>query len=129
MPRQQTFRITNVETQDSSVIDLDFDRRDLSGWNSLVSGWSVGAMGSGTAIELDEPLEGAQIGIFPASNHVLLWGQAPSAMPDIYCLNPPGSWVKLTSEVLRRHAEPGGIRLRFDRRPIRIGKFIIEMLG
>jgi len=119
----------------------------MPGWNSFVDGWSLGPVGSGAAIELDEPLNGFRLGIFPVSNHVLLWGQAADATPDVYRLVTSGflgnlasflrkvgalglarsAWVKLSAQDLRAQAQPGHIRLRFDRRPIRIGHSIIEM--
>jgi hypothetical protein len=149
MPREQRFRITDVWTHQPYVIDLDFDARDMPGWQPKVIGWSVGSLASGAAIELDEPLDGIEIGIFPASNHVLLWGKADPAIPDVFLLRGGGvrgnvefllhslkvlslsrrRWAKLSSEQLRSQARPGHIRWRFDRRPIRIGHHIIEMLG
>jgi hypothetical protein len=90
------------------------------------------------------------MGIFPASNHVLLWGKAPDTTPNVFWLSRSRGvrgriesslhaigllslarhrWVKLSSEDLRAYAPPGHIRLRFDRVPIRVGNFIIEMLG
>jgi len=110
----------------------------MPGWQSGVVGWSIGAKGSGTPIELDEPLGDCRVGIFRASFQVLLWGVAKD-LPDIWLfpigmstsrLLPiePERWLLVEREDLRRVAMGGDVRLRIDQSPIRIGNYVLECL-
>ncbi len=148
MPLTQRFVITDVRSGSSRSILLHHDDRDAPGWNRHVKGWSLGAIGSGSRIEIDEPLKGTSIAIVRASNHVILWGRAPSLELDIFFPDLPSerfwqtagalvdaedlaqwSWMRVDPDRPR----PGGthradvVRLRFDRVPLRLGSHILQM--
>jgi len=111
----------------------------MAGWQSGVSGWSIGTKGSGAPIELDEPLGECRVGIFAASFQVLIWGEAKE-LPEVWIyphqgrlttsLVPfePERWFQIEREELRRVAMGGDVKLRFDQSPIRFGSYILENL-
>jgi hypothetical protein len=125
----------------------------MPGWNHLVVGWSLGAVGTGSAIEIDEPLEGAKLGIFLASNHVILSGVCPKStaesLPEIGIrsdnpLKVRSIWARSLDLITGRRAKneqnewrivdpmsyarhEGELYVRFDQRPLRIGSHVIEM--
>jgi hypothetical protein len=88
----------------------------MKGWNNLVKGWSVGGKSSGADVEIDEALGGVDLGIFPASNHIILWGTVPAKtnIPDLAIVDDG----KLLSAVYR---DGNILHCRFDRFPLRIG--------
>jgi hypothetical protein len=131
------FLITDLRDRSVRDLDLPYDSRDMPGWNKWVMGWSIGPRGSGAPIELDEPLGECRIGIFPASNHVLLWGTAKE-LPEIWMLRgdvsvdalvpiQPEHWTPIDRAYLAEMALVGNVRLRFDRRPLRLGNHVLEM--
>jgi len=110
----------------------------MPGWQSGVAGWSIGSKGSGSPIELDEPLGECHVGVFRASFQLLLWGVAKE-LPDVWLfpmgmstirLLPfePERWLLVDREDLSRVAMGGNVRLRIDQSPIRFGNYILECL-
>lgn len=119
------FRITDLKTGQTRTVELgEPTTRLLGGQNGC---WSLGAVGTGADIELEEPLEGASIGIFQGSNHVWLSGVCPRAqsLPEMTVLDYDNEW-KLPDP--REFQESGDtVYLRFDERPLTIGTHLIEM--
>jgi len=110
----------------------------MSGWQNGVVGWSLGAKGSGSPIELDERLGECHVGVFAVTYQVLLWGVAKE-LPEVWLfpqskpntpLVPfdPEGWLRLDREELKRVSMGGDIRLRFDQSPVRFGNYILESL-
>jgi hypothetical protein len=132
------FRLTDIRDHSVQELDLPLESRDMSGWQSGVVGWSIGKKGSGSPIELDEPLGECHVGVFRVSFQLLLWGTAKE-LPDVW-LYPQGKstnsllpfeperWLLIEREELRRVAMGGDVRLRMDQSPIRFGNYIIESL-
>jgi len=109
----------------------------MDGWQSGVLGWSLGERGSGSPIELDEPLDECQVGVFEFTYQQLLWGRAkdlpevwlfPQTRPTSLVPFDPQQWLRLEREELKRVSMGGDIRLRFDQSPVRFGNYIIESL-
>ena len=110
-----TVHIKNLDTNTEREICVESP--EVPGWNPFVKGWSIGGISSGANIQLDEPLDGCQLGIFPASNHIVLWGQVNESSPlppiDMFY---QGEW---------RHkpkVEESRLWFRFDYHPLRIGR-------
>jgi len=133
-------RIRIVDIRDDSVreLDLPLTACDMPGWQSGVTGWSIGPKGSGEPIELDEPLDECRVGVFRAGFQILLWGVAKK-LPDIWLypigmstnrLVPiePERWLLVDREDLGRVAMGGNVRLRIDQSPIRFGNHVLECL-
>jgi hypothetical protein len=133
-------RVRVIDIRDHSVKELDLSTgsRDMSGWQSGVLGWSLGQKGSGSPIELDEPLGECHVGVFEVTYQVLLWGRARE-LPEVWLfpqtkpttqLVPfvPEQWLRLDREELKRVSMGGDIRLRFDQSPVRFGNYILESL-
>ena len=129
------FRITDLRDHTVRDFELNLESQDMLGWNDLVAGWSIGAVGSGAPIVIDEPLDGCHVGIFPASNHIILWGSA-TRLPEMWVL---AGWHERHDELVpflaecwtRRdpdaRSEDGRVYVRFDGRPLRLGQHIIHM--
>ena len=131
-------RITDIRDHSVQEMDLSPDSRDMSGWQPGVIGWSFGQKGSGSPIELDEPLGECRVGVFTFTFQVLLWGVGKE-LPDVWLfpqdkptnrLVPfnPELWLRLDREELKRVSMGGDIRLRFDQSPVRFGNYILESL-
>ena len=129
-------RLTNIRDHSVQELDLTAESRDMPGWQSGVVGWSIGRKGSGSPIEIDEPLGECHVGVFIFTYHVLLWGKAKE-LPEIWsfplvksagALVPfePERWLLLSREDLGRVAMGGDVRLRLDQSPTRFGNYIIE---
>jgi hypothetical protein len=110
----------------------------MASWNGARSAWSIGSKGSGARIEIDEPLGDCQVGIVRASNHALLWGTAKE-LPEVWMLRDldsdrplvpfePERWWRIERSQLAE-STVGDVRLRFDRRPIRFGHHLFEVLN
>ena len=110
----------------------------MPGWQDGIFGWAIGQKGSGSTIELDEPLGECHVGVFSFTFQLLLWGVAKQ-LPNIWLypigrptnkLVPlePDRWLLVEREDLRRVAMGGDVRLRIDQSPIRFGNYIIECL-
>src|SRR5262245_35072020 len=122
-------RLRLTDVRDHSVRELDLSRisPDMPGWNGHVAGWSLGREGSGARIELDERLDECRIGIFHASNHVVLWGAAkelPEAwMPSQEASNrplvpfQPEAWIRLDRKDIFDLGSKGDAWIRFDSMP------------
>ena len=131
-------RVTDIRDHSVQEVDLLPASRDMSGWQSGVAGWSLGQKGSGSPIEIDEPLQACRVGIFVVTYQVLLWGVAkelpevwlfPQARPNTPVVPfEPQRWLRLDREELRRVSMGGDIRLRFDQSPVRFGNYILESL-
>ena len=131
-------RVTDVRDHSVQEVDLSPGSRDMSGWQSGVVGWSLGQKGSGSPIELDEPLRDCRVGVFVFTYQVLLWGVAkelpevwlfPQSKPNAQLVPfQPERWLRLDREELRRVSMGGDIRLRFDQSPVRFGNYILESL-
>jgi len=95
----------------------------MEGWNALVTGWSIGDMASAADVKIDEPLDGIALGIFPASNHIILWGSVEPGrtVPEIAC-GFAGAWVREPALMT-----DGCVEFRFDRHPLRIGRHEITL--
>jgi hypothetical protein len=76
----------------------------------------VGGNSSGADVEINEVLSGIDLGIFPATNHIILWGtvSAEAKMPEVAVQTYDGKWLCATQE-------DGKLRCRFDGCPLRIG--------
>lgn len=131
-------RLTDIRDHSTRELDLPLASCDMPGWQSGVTGWSIGPKGSSAPIELDEPLDECRVGVFRASFQVLLWGVAKK-LPDIWLfpigmptsrLVPiePERWLLVEREDLSRVAMGGNVRLRIDQSPIRFGNYILECL-
>jgi hypothetical protein len=59
---------------------------------------SVGDKSSGADIKINEAYSGVDLGIFPASNHVILWSTVPAEtkMPDVGVQGYDGKWLNPT---------------------------------
>ncbi|HLY76098.1 MAG TPA: hypothetical protein VKU80_18410 [Planctomycetota bacterium] len=109
--------ITDTATGKSREIPLGQPAK--KGWNDLVLGWGLGTLKSCADITLDEPLEGADLGIYFASNHMILSGTAAkgSTPPEISFADSPE----------RAKAETGAkVYFRFDGSDLRIGRHILR---
>jgi hypothetical protein len=95
----------------------------IQGWNNLAKGWSVGGNSSGTDVEIDEALSGIDLGIFPASNHIILWGILPAEakIPDIAVRGYDGKWVSPI------YMDGNKLSCRFDQFPLRVGHHEIRV--
>jgi hypothetical protein len=131
-------RLTDIRDHSVQELDLPLGSRDMSGWQSGVVGWSLGQKGSGSPIELDQPLGECHVGVFAVTYQVLLWGRAKE-LPEVWLfpqnmpngrLVPfdPEQWLQLDREELKRVSMGGDIRLRFDQSPVRFGNYILESL-
>jgi hypothetical protein len=112
----------------------------MPGWQSGVTGWSIGQKGSGAPIELDQPLGDCRVGVFTFSLGLLLWGVAKE-LPDVWLLIPqrgatgklvpfePERWLLIEREEMSRVAMGGDVRLRLDQSPVRFGNYIFEILA
>ena len=131
-------RLTDIRDHSVQELELSLKSCDMPGWQSGVAGWSIGAKGSGAPIELDEPLDECQIGVFRASFQLLLWGVAKE-LPNVWLfpmgmstsrLLPfePERWLLVDRKDLSRVAMGGNVRLRIDQSPIRFGNYILECL-
>lgn len=124
VPRGEArFRVTEVATQRSWMIAPG--EPTMPGWNEHVMGWSLGSLGTGSVIEIDEPLDGFELAIFWASNHVILWGhrlEKDAALPEI--------GIQLDDEYRSvdpfQYSKEGQVDVRFDSHPLRIGGHAIE---
>ena len=130
-------RLTDIRDHSIRELDLSPVSCDMSGWQSGVAGWSIGAKGSGAPIELDEPLGECHVGVFAFRYQLLLWGQAkelpevwlfPQGRPGSLVPFEPSRWLLTDREDLGRVAMGGDVRLRFDQSPIRFGHYILESL-
>jgi hypothetical protein len=138
------FRVTDLRDGSQRELRLSLQTRDLPGWNQFASGWLIGAVGSGAPIQVDEPLGESRVGIFPASNHVVLWGTA-GEFPEVWVMRLSDSmrrrtgpqaealapfqaerWTLVDRATLSSRMRVGEVYLRFDRRPLRLGNHIIE---
>ena len=154
----EQFRVTDERSGESRVVDAE-------GSNPLVFqhywlderplfGWSVGGIGSTSSIELDEPLDGIDLGIFPVSNHVILLGHCPESraamLPQISARKHPDTiasilgegWLDPESEegerllsaswsVIESPFHPRSttdLYVRFDEGLLRIGRHVIDPL-
>jgi hypothetical protein len=73
-------RITDLDTEQSHVVEPG--EPEKFDWGRGSVGWSLGTMASGSAIEIDEPLEGLNLGIFAASHHKILIGEYPNSRAE-----------------------------------------------
>jgi hypothetical protein len=133
-------RLTDIRDHSVQEIDLPLDSRDMAGWQSGVVGWSIGQKGSGSPIELNEPLGECRVGVFTFTLGLLLWGVAKE-LPDVWLLIPrgrppstlvpfePERWLLIEREEMSRVAMGGDVRLRLDQSPVRFGNYILEILG
>ncbi len=146
------FRVTHLDT--GRVLTVLPGEPDMSVPTLARKGRSIGVPGSGSALEIDEPLEGVELGIFAVSSHVLLRGScSPSRakeLPEIAVDEDGPSWMErvLASDPIETETSwsspregnacvianpfldsrrPGDIYVRFDGRPLRIGRHVIEM--
>ena len=113
------FCLTVVDQTDKSarLIELTEEGRVMPGWNEYVKGWSLGSEQSEAFIKLDEPSldHAATLGVLPASNHVILSGELR-----------PGGEVPDIDGINAYSREDNSLYVRFDRRPLRIGRFVIQ---
>ena len=140
----QRARIIDVRTHQGSTVTLSRDSRDFHHWNLNLTGWSIGPIGSGSAMEIDEPIEPGQIGVFTNHHAILCWRKSPD-FPDIYWphytigqnlidlifpngRNPFLSRIRWTKNLPAVVPESGGFRLRFDWSPLRIGNFVFDWI-
>jgi hypothetical protein len=95
----------------------------MKGWNNLVQGWSIGGKSSGADVEINEALTGIDLGIFPASHHIILWGTVPAdtKMPDLAVQGYDGKWLDPTL------MDGNTLYCRFDWFPLRIGQHEIRV--
>ena len=132
--------------------ELAFNRRYASAERQM--GLSVGAIGSGSTIELSALPEGVRLGIMFISIHVLLVGECPPEKVGLLPMFGVGGYPGHPSRnhafgvYTRREGEDpgtpgeawneldlpddcldqnGDFYLRFDSRPIRIGDEVIEL--
>ena len=113
-------------------------------------GWSIGAIGTGSQIELDEKLDGIKLAICPVSNHKYLTGVYPeenaNSLPMMHAerRSPRGvrfRWRMALSQILqpnaanahvlgipngKRHVHPGRVEVRFDDLALRLGGHLIQ---
>ena len=96
--------------------------RDIGGWDDLVRGWSVGGKSTTAQLKIDEDLGSLELGIFHASHHIILWGKVASGaiLPEIRRYD-GSAWSG------KPQVEGGHLYFRFDRCPLRIGHYIIEL--
>jgi hypothetical protein len=115
------FRVIDLRTGIQSEIMAGLPSK--SGGNEFVKGWSVGGISSGAQLEIDEDLNGIDLGIFPASNHVFLRGRVEPgrALPAIG-LYYDDRWSNYLLSLT-----DGKLDYRFDRGPLRIGSHIITV--
>jgi hypothetical protein len=144
------FRITDLDTEQSHVVEPG--EPEKFDWGRGSVGWSLGTMASGSAIEIDEPLEGLNLGIFAASHHKILIGEYPNSraksLPEFSIgydnsLKRRSSWARSLDRIVGRlpTADPiqwlvvdptesarskGELYVRFDRCPLKIGGHVIE---
>lgn len=116
--------VARITDNRKRIVELPLDARDLDGWNEYVRGWSIGPASTNAYIVVEEAeLAGVQLGIFPASNHVLLWGHVPEGqtLPQIAWNQGEGwrTWKPM-------QFAPGRLEFRFDRYPFKIGDHIIQ---
>jgi hypothetical protein len=133
-------RLTDIRDHSVREVDLLPESRDMAGWQSGVVGWSIGQKGSGSPIELDQPLGDCRVGAFTFSLGLLLWGTAKE-LPDVWLLIPqrgstgklvpfePERWLLIEREEMSRVAMGGDVRLRLDQSPVRFGNYIFEILA
>lgn len=119
-------------------------------WHHDSWGWSIGGVGSGAQIELDEPLEGINLAIWPASNHKFLVGEYlnrnPDSLPTMHAerfgprhrlfrwglalgrvlrLSSDRSDTSRTADVTE-NGRAGKVKVRFDSSALRIGRHVIQ---
>jgi len=112
------------------ITDLDFTaEREIDvgspkapGGNKLVTGWSIGELSSGADIEIDERLEGLQLGVLPASNHIILSGKIASGSPI-----PPIARFNGKDWTGEAHLSENALTFRFDDYPLRIGRHVLRV--
>lgn len=94
----EVISITNVRTGKRLELDIWNQNCNMQGWQPNVVGWSIGERGSRAPIEIDGDLQSARLGIFPASNHVILWGCGDDPLPSLYLEARP----RLFEQLLKR---------------------------
>lgn len=100
----------------SERVEMSVATQDFVGWNELARGWSLGSAGSDAVVRIDEiSLDDAQLGLVRASNHVILAGT----------LNPDASPPDV-DRIEQYLGNSGEVYVRFDRSPLRIGRFTIQ---
>jgi len=115
------FRVTILSTGVAKEVWVGSPQKE--GWNDLVRGWSIGGLSSGADLQIDEDLTGSDLGIFPVSNHVMLWGRLIPGRPlPGIALFVNGVWWE---EPILGNADK--IEFRFDRHPLRIGDHMVEL--
>jgi hypothetical protein len=94
-----------TDTRSGVPNDITVGPPHMKGWNNLVQGWSIGGESSRADIEINEVLTGIDLGIFPASNHIILWGTVPAEtkMPDLAVQGYDGKWLDPTRMDGRRN--------------------------
>ncbi|MEZ4236995.1 MAG: hypothetical protein R3F59_12750 [Myxococcota bacterium] len=117
--------IHRIDDPARHVLSLSYDSRHLPGWNDLVNGWSLGPASTGAQVPVEEPmLLGTRLGIFPASNHVILWGHVPPEheLAPFQIRMSGHRWV----EARCSRSEADTLYCRFDRGPLRIGDHVVQ---
>ena len=123
--------VERVESEGAHVAELPLSARDMDGWNENVTGWSIGTESSGAFIKINEPaLENGSLGIFPASNYVILWGQVPSghdSLPIIgYAHDFDANSLAESADQRARQRNYHVFYCRFDTVPLRIGDHVVS---
>jgi hypothetical protein len=114
-----TVHIVNMDTNTEREIRLG--PSELPGWNDLVKGWSIGEMSSGSDIEIDEPLTGVHLGIYPASHHIMLWGRVDEGCPLPQTAALVGSEWRGQPTIREQILD-----FQIDHRPFRIGSHMLR---
>ena len=116
--------VSDAEGRPCGQFELTAETRSFRGWSDMVSGWAIGSLESDAVIRIDEPaLDRAELGIIAASNHVFVYGRSPEdATIEIGRLPRGGS--STIEHPSRNEAET--IEIRFDQRPLQVGRFVLE---